>query len=50
MLARLPLAPAISELADQGRLDEHTSAELAALGAAFEKTVDEATKASMTML
>jgi Mrp family chromosome partitioning ATPase len=50
VLARLPLAPRISELSDLGRLDEHASAELTALGVAFEKTVDEATKTSMTVL
>ncbi len=50
VLGRLPLSPAISELADAGRLEEHTSGELSALGAAFERTVDEATKGSMTVL
>ncbi len=50
VLGRLPLAPRVSELADLGRLDELGSAELTALGAAFEKTVDEATKTSMTVL
>ncbi len=50
VLGRLPLATAISELADAGRLEQHTSGELSALAAAFEKTVDEATKGSMTVL
>jgi Mrp family chromosome partitioning ATPase len=50
LLGRLPLAPRISELADLGRLEEHTSEELAALVTAFEKTVGDATKASMTVL
>jgi len=50
VLGRLPLATRISELSDLGRLDEHSSPELTALTAAFEKTVDEATKSSMTVL
>jgi ATP-binding protein involved in chromosome partitioning len=50
VLGRLSVAPALSELGDAGRLDEHTSPEVAALGAAFEKSVADATKDSMTVL
>jgi Mrp family chromosome partitioning ATPase len=50
VLGRIPVASAVSELADAGRLDEHTSPEVSDLGAAFEKAVDDATKSSMTVL
>jgi len=50
VLGRLPLAPRISELADAGRLEDHSSAELTALSAAFEKAIESATQASMTVL
>jgi ATP-binding protein involved in chromosome partitioning len=50
VLGKLPLVPAVSELADAGRLDEHTSTEVSDLGAAFEKAVEDATKSSMTVL
>jgi Mrp family chromosome partitioning ATPase len=50
VLARLPVAPAVSELSDAGRLDEHTSPEVQELGAAFERAVDDATKSSVTVL
>jgi len=50
VLGRLPVTPNVSELSDAGRLDEHTSPEVAGLGAAFEKAVDDATKSSMTVL
>jgi len=50
ILARLPLAPAISELADRGRVDEFTSPELTALADEFVRKVDEITKPSTTLL
>ncbi len=50
VLGRLPVVPAVSELADAGRLDEHASPEVAGLGAAFEKAVDDATKGAVTVL
>jgi len=50
VLGSLPVAPQLSTLSDAGRLAEHTSAEVASLGAAFEKAVDDATKSSMTVL
>jgi Mrp family chromosome partitioning ATPase len=50
ILAQLPVTPSVSELADEGRLDEHTSPEVAHLAAAFEKAVEDATKGSMTVL
>jgi Mrp family chromosome partitioning ATPase len=50
LLSRLPLAPAISELADSGRLDEYTSPELSALVDALVSKVDEVTKGSVAVL
>lgn len=50
LLGRLPVAPGVSELSDQGRLDEVTSPEVAALATAFEKAVDDATNRSVTVL
>jgi len=50
VLGRLPVTPGVSALSDAGRLDEHTSPEVAELGAAFEKAVADATKDSVTVL
>ncbi len=50
ILSRLPLAPALSGLADAGRLDEYASPELTALVDALIAKVDEITKESPTML
>ncbi|HTT16619.1 MAG TPA: Mrp/NBP35 family ATP-binding protein [Thermoplasmata archaeon] len=50
VLGRLPVTPAVSELGDAGRLATHTSEALTALGTAFEKAIDDATKSSMTVL
>lgn len=50
ILSRMALAPAISELADAGRLEEFTSPELASLAELLEKKVDEVTKNSATVL
>jgi Mrp family chromosome partitioning ATPase len=50
VLARLPVSPWISELSDEGRVDERSSEEIAALAAAFEKAIENATKGSMTVL
>ena len=50
VLGQLPVTPAVSELGDAGRLGEHTSPEVAGLGVAFEKSVQNATKDSMTVL
>lgn len=50
VLGRLPVAPWISELADGGRLEERSSPEIAALAAAFEDALADATKGSLTVL
>ena len=50
VLARLPIVPWISELGDAGRIEENSSPEVAAMAAAFERAVTEATKGSMTVL
>ncbi len=50
VLGRLPVAPAISERADAGQLEEHTAPEVAALAAAFESAVGDATSGQMTVL
>ncbi len=50
VLGRLPVAPWISELSDEGRLDERSSAEIEELAGAFERAIDTATKGSMTVL
>jgi len=50
VLAHLPVVPAISVLADAGRLEEETTPEVTEFGAAFEAAVDAATKGSMTVL
>ncbi|MGI0155156.1 MAG: Mrp/NBP35 family ATP-binding protein [Thermoplasmata archaeon] len=50
ILSRLPLAPAISELADAGRLDSFTSPELSALAETLVRTVDQLTQGSATVL
>jgi Mrp family chromosome partitioning ATPase len=50
VLGQLPVTPAVSELSDAGRLDEHRSPEVEGLAAAFEKAVDDATKSSVTVL
>jgi Mrp family chromosome partitioning ATPase len=50
ILARLPLAPAISELTDEGRVEEFASPELTGLADALVQKVDEITKASTTVL
>ncbi len=50
VLGRLPVTPSVSELADAGRLEEHRSAEVEELGAAFEKAVDDATKSAVSVL
>ena len=50
LLGRLPVATGVSELSDAGRLEELRSAEVAAFADAFEKSVEDATKGSMTVL
>ena len=50
VLGRLPVAPWISELGDQGRIGERPSREVAELADAFERAIDSATKGSMTVL
>jgi len=50
VLGQLPVVPAISELADGGRLEDHTSPELTGLTDAFVRSVDEATKRSVATL
>jgi Mrp family chromosome partitioning ATPase len=50
VLGRLPVSPWISELADDGRIDERSSGEISELATAFERAIDDATKGSMTVL
>jgi Mrp family chromosome partitioning ATPase len=50
VLARLPVVPTVSALADTGRIDEHTSPELSGLADAFVRAVDDATKGAPTVL
>jgi hypothetical protein len=50
VLARLPLTPAVSTLADAGRLEEFLSPELTSLANALVEKVDEVTKGSATVL
>jgi Mrp family chromosome partitioning ATPase len=50
VLGQLPVVPAISELADAGRLEDHVSPELAGLTDAFLRSVDEVTKRSVSTL
>jgi Mrp family chromosome partitioning ATPase len=50
VLGRLPVAPAVSTLSDEGALDRHTAPEVASLATAFEKAVEELTKSSVTVL
>jgi Mrp family chromosome partitioning ATPase len=50
LLGQLPVAPPISELSDAGRLEEHIGSEVSALGDAFVRSVDEATKGQATVL
>jgi Mrp family chromosome partitioning ATPase len=50
VLSRLPLVPAVSTLADDGRLEEFTSPELSQFADALVKKVDEVTAESATTL
>lgn len=50
VLGRLPVATGVSELSDEGRLEEASYPEVRILADAFEKAVDDATKSSMTVL
>ena len=50
LLARLPIDPAVSPLADAGRTEEYASPELRAFGDALVRAVDELTKGSATVL
>ncbi len=50
LLARLPLAPEISSLADQGRLEEFSSPEIAALADGLIRSVDALTQGATTVL
>ncbi len=50
VLARLPLVPAISELADAGKVEEFRSPELAGLADALVHQLDDLTKGSATVL
>ncbi len=50
VLGRLPVLPAISTLADSGRLDEHSGPELTAFAQGFARAVDEVTKSAVRML
>jgi len=50
LLARLPLAPAISALADEGRLEQYASPELAALADSVGAAVDAITSKASTVL
>jgi Mrp family chromosome partitioning ATPase len=50
VLARIPVAPQVSERSDEGTLDQYTSPEVTSLAAAFEKAVDEITRSAVTVL
>ena len=50
VLGTLPVLPSVSELSDEGRLGEVTSAEVKELAAAFVRAVDDSTKNRVTML
>jgi Mrp family chromosome partitioning ATPase len=50
VLARLPIAPPVSELADAGRLGEYAAPEIAALADAFERAVADVTQGTPTVL
>jgi len=50
VLGRLPVVPALSELADAGRIEEHTAPEIQALGAAFLRALGDLTKGSVEVL
>jgi Mrp family chromosome partitioning ATPase len=50
VLSRVPLAPAVSQLADDGRLEEFVSPEIAQLTDALIAKVDEVTKETATVL
>ncbi len=50
VIGQLPVVPAISELADAGRLEDHHAPELARFADAFTKAVDEVTKSSVRVL
>ena len=50
VLGRLPIVPAVSELGDSGRVEEHTSPVVTALGVAFEKAVAEISSGATSVL
>jgi Mrp family chromosome partitioning ATPase len=50
LLSRLPVAPSVSELGDQGRIDEFRSPELSAFADALLRKVDEVTQSSASVL
>jgi Mrp family chromosome partitioning ATPase len=50
LLARMPVAPEVSSLGDQGRLEEFASPEIAALADALEQGIDRLSRASSTVL
>jgi Mrp family chromosome partitioning ATPase len=50
VLGHLAVTPAVSELADAGRIEELASPEIASLGDAFVRAVDEATQGAGTVL
>jgi Mrp family chromosome partitioning ATPase len=50
VLARVPVAPQVSERSDEGTLDQHTGPEVGALATAFERAVDEVSRSTVTVL
>ncbi len=50
VLGRLPVQPAATLLADAGRIEEHAVPEVAALGEAFRRAVDDVTQGPSTVL
>ncbi|MGA8663997.1 MAG: Mrp/NBP35 family ATP-binding protein [Thermoplasmata archaeon] len=50
VLGRLPVVPALSELGDAGRIEEHATPEIRDLGAAFVRALGDLTKGSVEVL
>ncbi len=50
VIGQLPVLPAISELADAGRLEEHTAPELGRFADAFLAAIDQVTKSAVRVL
>ncbi len=50
VLGRLPVVPSLSELSDAGRIEEHSTPEITALGEAFVHALGDLTKGSVEVL